>query len=105
MNIAEVMAFLLDRSVVGLPAASLADVFDRLIWCMDDNGREIESFKFEWLFSDDRRKVEVALYMSETFHFDNVAAFENCFERIINVWPDLEPKCIEVLNSWKFERD
>ncbi|MBU2707726.1 hypothetical protein KCM76_17165 [Zooshikella marina] len=100
MNMSDVMAYLLSRLVTGLPVSELANVFDCLIWCMDDNGADIEAVRQEWLLSDDKRKVEVALSMSETYPYDSRQELIDGLKLIKNKWPDLEPKCNEILGRW-----
>ncbi|MFA0813966.1 hypothetical protein [Microbulbifer epialgicus] len=100
MNMEEIMNYLFKRSIVGLPPGDLAEVFDKLIWCMDDNGAEIETVRKKWLLSSDREKVEVALGMSETYPYDSRQEMINGFELIKNRWPNLEPKCREILDRW-----
>ena len=97
----DVMTFLLNRVVSGVPLSALSEVFDQLIWCLDDNGREIEEVRRKWLFSGDKNKVEVAIFMSETFPFDNYTELFNCYSKISEQWPDLKERCMEVLDMWK----
>lgn len=97
----DVMTFLLDRFVSGLPLSKLSDIFDRLIWCLADNGKEIEEVRQKWLFSDNKKKVEVAIYMSETFPFNHYNELDSCYRTISEKWPDLKDRCTEVLNAWK----
>jgi len=97
----DVMSFLLNRLVVGLPLSTLSDIFDQLIWCLEDNGKEIEEVRRQWLASNNRNEVEVALYMSETFPYDAYSDLQDGFNRISEKWPDLEARCNEVLNNWK----
>ncbi|WDE06528.1 hypothetical protein SG34_006305 [Thalassomonas viridans] len=94
------MSYLLNRSAPGLPASELSEILDRLIWYMDDNGGEIEDVRNKWLASDDKRKVEVALGMSDTFPFDTRDKLKACFDRIINEWPDLDADCQKILETW-----
>ncbi len=97
----DVMNFILNRHVNGLPVSALSEVFDRLIWCLDDNGSALEQVRRQWLSSNTRKEVEAALFMSATFPYDNLSELEICFERISYKWPDLEVRCNEVLNNWK----
>ena len=40
-DMADVMEFLYAHRAPNLPADALAEVLDRLIWCLDDNGDAI----------------------------------------------------------------
>ncbi len=100
MNMADIMTYLLNRLVTGLPVSELSGIFDSLIWCMDDNGADIEAVRQEWLISDDKRKVEVALYMSETYPYSSRKELIDGFKIIKKKWPDLNSKCDEVLEKW-----
>lgn len=96
----EVMNFLWGRSAKNLPADALAEVFDRLIWCMDDNGSDIEDVRIKWIRSEDISKVEIALTMSETYPFDSRVELIRELGEVRKKWPTLKPICDEVLNKW-----
>ena len=97
---AEVMSFLVERSITGLPAKELGSVFDKLVWCMDDNGGEINLERRNWLRSDDKKKVEIALSMSEMFPFDSRNEMLDCFESVKQKWPEFEEICNSFLDDW-----
>ncbi len=97
----DVMTFLLKKYVASLPLPTLSDIFDQLIWYLDDNGKEIEEVRRKWLFSENKKEVEVALYISETFPFDSYDEIHDCYSSICKKWPELCPCCDEVINNWK----
>ena len=99
----EFMNFLMRRSVAGLPPSALAEVFDRLVWCMDDNGRNIEEVRRKWLVSSNKFKVEVALNMSATFPFESKKELDACMSQIKQKWPELSELCAGLLESWDRE--
>jgi hypothetical protein len=80
-----------------LAPTAVAEVFDRLVWCFDDNGHELERVREAWLQSDDRWRVEVALSMQETFPFQDAKVMETILARVGFRWPDLEAKCESVI--------
>lgn len=100
ITMAEVMCYLLERSITNLPASALSEVFDRLIWCLDDNGDDIQAVRKQWLAGADRRKVEIALYMSEAFPFNTREELSESFENIVKAWPDLKERCQTILSEW-----
>ena len=56
ISIADIMEWLLGESVANLPPEGLADVFDRLIWCLADNGYELLQVRDAWLRLGDHPK-------------------------------------------------
>ena len=68
-NDMSVADFLFERRARNLAPDVLADVLDRLVWIMDDNGKQICAAVERWLRSSDRSRVEVALRMREVFPF------------------------------------
>ena len=101
ITIKEVMTYLVGNSVPGLPAASLAEVFDRLIWCLADNGDGILEVRKDWLECDDPAKVEVALNMSETFPYDTYKEMTEQFDKITGKWLRLDDRCNEIIRMWE----
>ncbi len=87
-----------------LTMSALAEVFDRLIWCLDDNGKELCAVRTEWLHSSNRARVEVALAMAETFPCNNRAEMVSLFDRIVENWPALQSACEEWLDTWDKQR-
>lgn len=67
MTTEEMMEFLFERRAPNLPPAGLAEIFDRLLWCMDDNGSEVDQVIRKWVTGEDEAKVRIALAMSETY--------------------------------------
>jgi len=100
-TISSVMEFLLSHMASRLPPAALADVFDRLIWCLKDNGEELIRVRNDWLQSDDLNKVAVALAMDEVFPFGGGERMLIELNRISKRWPELEGRCTEILGAWQ----
>lgn len=66
-ELATAMDLLVRHRAPSLAPEALADVFDRLIWCLDDEGAALLSVVEAWLLGDDRDRVEIALAMTESF--------------------------------------
>jgi hypothetical protein len=94
-KMAEVMDYLFDHRAAGLPADGLAEVFERLVWCLEDNGAALDSIGEEWLRGDDPARVEVMLAVNEWFPFKDPLEMEAVFTRIAARWPELAPRCTE----------
>lgn len=85
--------YLYDQSCDNLPPDALAEVLDRLIWCLKDNGTAICATRERWLLSDDRGRVEVALTMEEVLPFDDTGEMTTAFARICAKWPEFSERC------------
>ncbi len=96
----EMMEFLWLRRAKNLPPNGLAEVLDRLLWCMDDNGLEILAVRGEWLAGDDIGKVRVALSMSEVFPFSTREEMTSVFDRLVARWPEVRPDCERIIENW-----
>lgn len=92
-DMSDLMDLLLTHTARELPAKALAEVFDRLIWCLDDEGSAILRVREAWLRSDDRRRVEVALAMDETYPFVDALEMDEVLSRVAVRWPDLSTLC------------
>jgi hypothetical protein len=92
----QMMEFLHVNRAPGLPPEALADVFDQLIWCMADNGAALLKVREDWLRSDDKSRVEIALAMNETYPFDEPSEMEKVFSQISAKWPELSARCQQI---------
>ena len=90
------MDLLYSQRAPGLPATALAEVFDRLIWCLADHGASLLQVRESWLKSDEKERVEIALAMNETYPFNDAREMEVVFGRISNRWPELRARCAEL---------
>ena len=95
-----VMEFLWRRRAPNLPPAGLADVFDRLVWCMDDNGAEVLAVRAKWLAGDDIERVRVALAMTEAYPCGTRSEIASLCERLTSRWPELQPECESLVRRW-----
>jgi hypothetical protein len=96
INVIQIMEYLYDHRVKNLPPDALAEVFDRLIWCLDNSGSDVIRTIEEWLQSPDRERVEIALSMREVFPFLTTEQMVQVFSTISSRWPDLGPRCSEI---------
>lgn len=99
-SIHAVMNYLVERCHPNASAIeALADVFDRLIWCLDDNGAELLEVREAWLASSDKRRVVIALSMNETFPFKHTAMMEDTLAQVAQRWPDLAQQCASIVEA------
>ncbi|WP_223645496.1 hypothetical protein [Corallococcus sp. EGB] len=76
-----------------LPAHALAEIFNRMLWCLDDEGAALLQVGEDWLSSDDRGRVAIALAMDETFPFNDSKKMDEVLSWISSKWPDLSARC------------
>jgi hypothetical protein len=99
-NIENVMETLFARRAPQLPPQALAEVFDRLVWCLDDNGDELEEVRLRWLQGEDKDKAAIALAMTEVYPADSREELSALLQRVAKRWPELQPNCASILASW-----
>jgi hypothetical protein len=99
-DLKDITDFLFANRVKDLPPRGLAEVFDRLIWCLSDNGQEILKIQREWLSSQDVERVKIALEMKEAFPFENPNQMNQVLKSISANWPELRVKCDETAARW-----
>jgi hypothetical protein len=95
-----VMDFLVNNCVENLPPKALGEVFDRLIWCLSDNGAGIHEVIRKWLTGNDLFRVQVALAMDEAFPYETREEMVVNFEKIIKKWSFLEERCSQIIYEW-----
>jgi hypothetical protein len=94
------MEFLFSRRTPNLPPTGLAEVLDRLIWCMNDQGAELLQVRKKWLEGENKEKVQIALTMNEVFPCDNREEMALLFATLTTRWPDLKGACQAILERW-----
>jgi hypothetical protein len=100
----DIMETLAQRLAPALPGAALSDVFDLLIWTVDDNGADIVRVLREWVSSDDVVKVDAALSVKELFLFDSREKMVANLVPVKERFPELAPKVDQVLGRWDASR-
>ncbi|MBQ5945899.1 hypothetical protein [Massilia sp. ST3] len=88
---------LVDERAPGVPAEAIAEVLDRLLWCVADGGEEILTLRDRWLASGDEYRIAVALSMNDVFPFNTKPQLEEGLAGIASRFPSLRGKCIEWL--------
>jgi hypothetical protein len=96
---AQIMDTLMNHRATALPPKGLAEVFDRLIWCLDDQGTSLLRVREDWLESGDRDRVEVALAMDEVFPYADPHKMDDVFSDIAMRWPDLAGACDRIRDA------
>jgi hypothetical protein len=79
---------------------AFAEVLDRLIWCMEDNGEQIAYIQQKWLESDDQEKVKIALTMKGLLPIKDRAQLSHVLMNIEGRWPELKDLCKSYLALW-----
>lgn len=97
-NDMSVADFLFEHRARGCSPDVLADILDRLVWIMDDNGEQICTAVEGWLRSSDRSRVEVALGMREVFPFRDAREMETVLSNVGSTWPDLAARCNSIID-------
>ncbi len=100
MTTEEMLEFLFERRAPNLPPVGLAEIFDRLLWCMDDNGSEVDQVIRKWVTGDNETKVRIALAMTEMYPAKSRDELIGLFATISMRWPDLQATCDAILDSW-----
>jgi hypothetical protein len=78
----------------------LADIYDRLIWCLDDNGDSINLMQRIWLEGNNIDQIRIALAMNEVCPYSTKQALENSIQRIVSSFPGLNSECSKFLKLW-----
>jgi hypothetical protein len=81
------------RGVIRAWPRGLAEVFELLVWTMDDNGAEVMRAVERWLLSDDFERVRVAVEVREVFPFRHRAEMDAALAVVKARWPELAPQC------------
>ncbi len=100
MTISDIMSYIVEHRAANLPPDAIAEVLDRLIWCLSDNGEGILDERKIWLSSEDLFKIEIALAMDETFPYETREGMVTKFNEIVEKWPKLKKRCDEILLEW-----
>jgi hypothetical protein len=96
-NIADI---LFRRRANNLPTDALADIFGRLVWAMEDNGREICETMCRWIASGDLERARVALAMDEVFLYRSRVEMVAAFDDVCSRFPELRARCDEIIARW-----
>jgi len=100
-NISDVMEFIVDNSHSELEPEDIAEIFDKLIWTLDDNGESLLRVQSEWLRGECKKRILIALSMKEVFPYDTEEALQEGFALILTKFPDLKSMCDQIHLNWK----
>jgi hypothetical protein len=100
LQIEDIMDYLVRESHPELPPDSLAEVFDKLIWCLNDNGSGLEQVRAKWIEGDDLYRAEVALSMKETYPYKEYSVMVEKLGIVEQKWPRLKELCQSIIESW-----
>jgi hypothetical protein len=91
----DVADYLFERSrgVIRAWPRGLAELFELLVWTMDDNGAEVMRAVERWLLSDDFERVRVAVELREVFPFRHRAEMDAALAVVKARWPELAERC------------
>lgn len=98
--VVEALEALFDHRAPNLPPSGFAEIMDRLIWCLNDNGETVLELQRRWLAGNDPERAAVGLMMSEAapFHSRDEAIVE--LNQLAEKWPHLRPACDSFLVRW-----
>jgi hypothetical protein len=96
----QIMNGLIDNLSPSVPGSVLGEVFDRLVWILDDEGAELVRICRDWLTGDDRRRVEAALSLTEGFLYETRDELRAHLDPVIARWPELAGRAREILADW-----
>lgn len=94
-NIADEL-FEKSRLVIRAWPKGLAEIFELLVWTMNDNGTEISRAIERWLLSDDVERVRVAVEVRDWFPFPHATEMDAALAVVKARWPELASLCDEM---------
>ena len=100
VSLDDVVDYLVEHSASNLPPEGLAEVFDRLLWCLDDNGEQLLGIRALRLRGDDERRVAIGLAMEEAFPADSREALLEIRDRVAARWPHLTSRADRIVAAW-----
>lgn len=87
------LEYLLSRLSPHTPPVFFAEIIDQLSWLVDEQSVNMYRIMRDWLHSDDKEKVKIALSTTEAFFIGSDADDQAAVARIVDRWPDLAPLC------------
>jgi hypothetical protein len=100
-NVQAMMDLIVDNSAFGVGPEVIADLFDRLVWILADNGAGLHRVVRGWL--DDGRdfsRLRIALAMQEVFPYEQRSEMQDVFIRLTVRYPELDARCKRILAEW-----
>lgn len=99
-SIASIADYLIEHRAPGLPLGALSELFDRMIWTLEDNGAELLSLRAAWLKGNDPVRGEVALRMTETYPVQRESDYDELEAAVSAKWPALLALVHASRRSW-----
>lgn len=99
MDIEQAMNFLVDHRAPNLPPEGLAEVFNSLAWCMNDEANVI-SVARRWLRSGDEYRATVSLWMEDIFPADSRPELVALAADIRTRFPGLGDRADDWVRRW-----
>ncbi|MFD3166311.1 hypothetical protein [Herpetosiphon sp. NSE202] len=87
------LEYILSRLSPHTPPVFFAEIIDQLSWLVDDQSVNMYRIMRDWLHSDNKEKVKIALSTAEAFFIGSDADDQAAVARIVDRWPDLAPLC------------
>lgn len=97
MNIAEEI---FERRAKNAKPAWMADLLQRLVWLLNDNGEEIVNTLGRWIDSGDLERARVALAFQDVFLFSTRDQMVEAYGQLATRFPQLRPECDATLKRW-----
>ena len=93
MTVDEALSYLVSRLSPHTPPVFFAEIIDQLCWLVDEQRVSLYQIMRDWLHSEEKEKVKIALTTTEAFFVESNEADRAAVARIIERWPDLAPLC------------
>jgi hypothetical protein len=101
MSTRDVMEFLVNNAAPALPPTGLAEIFDRMIWTLEDNGAGVLTTARQWLDdANDIVRIRIALAMKEGFLYEDRSSMLASFRRLTGRYPDVGERCNQIVRAW-----
>ena len=78
----------------------VADLFQRLVWLLSDNGEEIVQTLGRWVDSGDLERSRVALAFQDVFLFSTRDQMVEAYGRLAARFPQFRTECDATLKRW-----
>ena len=90
---------IVERAAPSAEPQWLADVLQRLVWIMDENGAEVMGAVERCLQGNDERKLRVALAIDDVFPFQSEERMAEVLRRVAEKWPEHRARCDQLIES------
>lgn len=99
MNLAE---YLVGHRAPNSNPEWIADILERLCWILDEQtSSEILRTLTDWLGSEDREQVAVALALEELYLAETPDALATIYGELCGRFPEFRERCDSILQGWR----